>query len=450
MGETNLIMFTSPEELHQALTTIATGEGESMKITNEDLLRQTVIDQLVHTAVFSDNEPLKKEARVTIRQIASLVGAVSSSMHTYYLAIGEGKAPTTSTVPAINVRAMTFDFVRLVFRLKQAHRIGPVIFEIARSEIDYTAQRPDEFSVVILAAAIKENYRGPIFIQGDHFQFSARRYKEDPETETNKIKSLIKEAVDADFQNIDIDASTLVDLSQPTQDLQQAENYKVTSLLTAYIRSLQTKGTISIGAEIGHIGGKNSTPEELQAFMDGFLRIINGKIPGISKISVQTGTSHGGIPLPNGKIAEVKLDFSVIEKTGTAAREKYHIGGVVQHGASTLPNELFDQFPLHKTLEIHLATGFQNIIYDALPQTLKEEMYSWIEANYSKEWEEGWNKEQFIYKTRKKAIGPFKKQLWNLSEDEKKPIIESLEKQLTFLFQQLNVLNTLDVVEQYV
>lgn len=407
------------------------------------------IDNLIHTAVFSEDQKEKDEARSSIRKKAIEKGIILESIYNYYMAIGNGKISPSSTVPAINIRMMTYDTARIIFKLMLKHNIGPVVFEIARSEIEYTDQRPDEYAVAILAAAIKENYAGPVFVQGDHFQFSAKKYKENPTVEADKIKDLIKESADAGFYNIDIDASTLVDLSEPTVERQQRKNYIATADITEFVRKLKSNKVISIGAEIGHIGDKNSTVEDLDAFMKGYLEIIQNE-KGISKVSVQTGTSHGGIPLPNGKIADVKLDFSVIEKTGTMAREKYHIGGVVQHGASTLPNELFGEFPKHKTLEIHLATGFQNIVYDNMDASLREEMYKWIEENCKDEWEEGWSKDQFIYKCRKKAIGPFKKNLWKLSDEEKKPIIENLEKQLEFLFQKLNVFNTKEDVLKYV
>jgi len=41
------------------------------------------------------------------------------------------------------------------------------------------------------------------------------------------------------------------------------------------------------------------------------------------------------------------------------------MGGAVQHGASTLPDDMFDLFPKKGTMEVHLATGFQNIIFDS-------------------------------------------------------------------------------------
>ncbi|MEX2007527.1 MAG: class II fructose-bisphosphate aldolase [Candidatus Levyibacteriota bacterium] len=408
------------------------------------------IDSLIHTAVFSKDSSKKAASRREIRTEANKLGINLASIYDYYMAIGQGKVAPASTVPAINVRAMTYDTARVIFKLMLKHNIGTVVFEIARSEIEYTDQRPDEYATVVLAAAIKEGYKGPVFVQGDHFQFSAKRHKEDPKTETDKIKALIKESADAGFYNIDIDASTLVDLNLPTTDAQQEENYRTTIELTEYIRSLEKGQTISIGAEIGHIGDKNSTTADLDAFMQGYLKGLGNKMPGISKVSVQTGTSHGGIPLPDGKIADVKLDFSVLEDIGNLARETYHIGGVVQHGASTLPNELFGEFPKHKTLEIHLATGFQNIIYENMPDPLKQEIYEWVERSCKDEWEQDWNKEQFIYKCRKKAIGPFKKQMWELSEADKRPIIDTLEKQFSFLFKKLNVFNTREDILSYV
>ncbi len=412
--------------------------------------RETNVDTLISTAVFAKDEKVRKKARASIRKHAVSLGIVSSSLHSFYNSIGKGEVKDTFTVPAFNIRALTYDTARLIFRLSKKYNIFPFIFEIARSEIEYTDQRPDEYALCVLAAAIKENYKGPVFIQGDHFQFSKKRFLEDAKTETEKIKSLIKESIEAQFYNIDIDASTLVDLEKDNLTKQQKDNYSVTAELSLYIRSLEPKGiTVSIGGEIGHIGGKNSTKDDLIAFMNGYHSLIKKTVKGISKISVQTGTSHGGTVLSNGKIADVQLDFGVIRDTGKTAREKYHLGGVVQHGASTLPENLFSEFPKNKTLEIHLATGFQNIVYDTMPKKLKSKIYRWIENNLQKEWEKDWTKDQFLYKTRKKAIGPFKKELWSLSKKEKAPILHALEKQFLLLFKSLEVVDKKHLQDRY-
>src|SRR4029078_7940969 len=79
-------------------------------------------------------------------------------------------------VPAINVRAMAYDTARAVVRSAKNANAGAFIFEIARSEIGYTEHRPHEYAAVVLAAALRERFTGPIFIQGDHVQTNAKKY----------------------------------------------------------------------------------------------------------------------------------------------------------------------------------------------------------------------------------------------------------------------------------
>ena len=77
---------------------------------------------------------------------------------------------------------------------------------------------------------------------------------------TDEIRKACRDAIAAGYRNIDIDSSTLVDLSHPTLDAQQHENYMRAAELTALIRSLETDGvTVSVGGEIGEVGKKNST-----------------------------------------------------------------------------------------------------------------------------------------------------------------------------------------------
>jgi hypothetical protein len=212
--------------------------------------------------------------------------------------------------------------------------------------------------------------------------------------------------------------------------------------------------TVSVGAEIGEVGMKNSTVEELHAFMQGYNRSLAalGRLEGISKISVQTGTSHGGVVLPDGSIADVKLDLQALEALSKVAREEYRLAGAVQHGASTLPSNAFGNFPRIETAEIHLATNFQNIVFDhpRLPPELKQRMRTWLDENAASERKSGDTEEQFHYKARKKAIGPFKRELWGLAEDIRTAIAGDLERTFAFLFQQLNVNGTADHINRIV
>ncbi|WP_457621271.1 class II fructose-bisphosphate aldolase [Persephonella sp.] len=444
------VIAKSKEELINVISESVSVEGDLVNIKDEKKLRDKTIDDLIYTAVFSEDEGTKEEAKRIIRETANQFGAVAASIHDFYMAIGRGEVDNLTT-PAVNIRGMTYDVARQIFRVANKHNVGAFIFEIAKSEIGYTFQRPSEYASCVLAAAIKEGYKGPVFIQGDHFQFNAKKYAEDPEKELQAIKDLTEEAIKAGFYNIDIDPSTLVDYSKPSLKEQQYHNYINTAKMTQFIRDIEPEGvTVSIGAEIGHIGGKNSTVEEFEAFMGGYLSEIPEGMAGISKMSVQTGTEHGGIPLPDGTVAEVKLDFNVLKDIGKVAREKYGLGGTVQHGASTLPDELFDKFPESNCCEIHLATGFQNIMYDLIPEDFRNEIYEYIKENFKNEWKEGQTEQQFIYKTRKKGFGPFKYQWWTLEDQYKSRILEALYDKFEFLFDKLKVFNTKESVERYV
>jgi len=421
-------------------------------IIDEENLRSTLLDKLVYNAVFNENEAVIIACRWIVRGVATAYGAVSSSIQELYEAMGRGEV-SGFTVPAMNIRGTTYDVCRAAFRAALKRNVGALIFEIAKSEIGYTKQRPTEYVTAVLGAALREGFRGPVFIQGDHFQAKAAGYFSDKEKEIAGLKSLIAEAIDAGFYNIDIDSSTLVILERSSEEEQQRDNFEVAAQMTEYIRNLEPEGiTVSVGGEIGEVGGKNSTVEEFRVYMDGLNNALPQGMKGISKISVQTGTSHGGVPLPDGSIAKVKLDFSVLEDISKVGREEYGISGTVQHGASTLPDELFHRFPESEASEVHLATGFQNIIYDhsIFPDDFKRRIYAYLKEHHAKEWKEGQTEEQFIYKTRKKGFGPFKKEFWDLPDTVKAPIMSALEDKFGFLYEQLRVVDTKETVAKLV
>lgn len=426
-----------------------------VKITDATLFRDKILDELIYNLLLNKNAEIKNNCSWLIRECGYLLGIYTASIQPLYEARGKEEFKDV-TVPAINLRGLAYDSARAVIRTAINNQSLAFIFEIARSEIRYTFQRPLEYASVCIGAAIKEGFKGPLFIQGDHFQVNPRRYTEEPEAEIEDLKGLIREAADAGFYNIDVDSSTLVDLSKPTLVEQQRANFEVAAQLTAFIREIEPDGiTISVGAEIGEVGGKNSTEEELCAFMDGYLASLDNfgdNLKGISKISVQTGTSHGGVVLPDGNIAKVKLDLDTLKKLSYVSRKNYGLSGAVQHGASTLPDEAFHKFVENETAEVHLATGFQNIVYESknFPADLRKKMYRWLSRKCKDERKEGQTEEQFIYKTRKKAFGPFKRELMDLSQSLRDAIRKELETKFDFLFKQLNANDTETLVKQYV
>src|SRR3954471_18165410 len=416
------------------------------------------IDTLAWAAVFGATADERGTARYDIRQRAAAAGIRPASIHDLYLAMGRGEAGGF-TVPAINVRAMAYDTARAVIRSAKKLNAGAFIFEIARSEIGYTEQRPHEYTAIVLAAALREGFSGPIFLQGDHVQTNAKKYNSpERDKELATLRALIQEEIAAGFYNIDIDTSTLVDLDKPTLEAQQEVNVTLAADFTEFIRKCEPKGvTVSVGGEIGEVGGKNSDVHELHAYMKGYNATLKtrggGALAGLSKISVQTGTAHGGFINADGSVRkDVKIDLTTLEELSRLARKEYGLGGAVQHGASTLPPDAFDAFPRVGACEIHLATDFQNMVYEhpSFPADLKAEMFEWVRTNATEERKPKDTEEQFIYKARKKAIGPFKKQMWSISETARQAIGQSLEERFTFLMKQLKINDTQAAVAKFI
>jgi fructose/tagatose bisphosphate aldolase len=441
--------FASVQELLQGSRPAIELNG-GVRVKDPAAVRGDLIDRLAHTAVFGQGE-VRDAARWLIWELGWATGIKSASIDSLYQARAREEY-SGCTVPAINVRAMAYDFARAIVASAKRRNVGAFIFELARSEMGYTDQSCDEFATVMMAAAIKEGHTGPVFIQGDHYQADAKKYKTDAQGVIDGLKKLIREAIAAGYGNIDIDTSTLVDLSFPTLAEQQRANYERCAELASLIRDLEPQGvTISIGGEIGEVGKKNSTVEELEAFVGGFVKTFGANRRGLSKVSVNTGSSHGGVVLPDGSLLKVAIDFDTLREMSGAARG-HGMGGAVQHGASTLPPEYFSKFPEVGTLEVHLATEFQNIILDhgAFPADLKQQAYDWIRENLKDEWAKGDTEEQFIYKSRKKIWGPFKQQVWTLPESTRAAIRSQLEEKLEFLYEQLGVIDSRAIVEKFV
>ncbi|CAN5265295.1 class II fructose-bisphosphate aldolase [soil metagenome] len=436
-------------DLLRALAGMASVDADRLSVDDEPAFRRHGIRELAWTAAFSDDADTVSAARWLVWEASQQLGAPSCSIHDLYMARGRGEV-SGFTVPAVNLRTQVFDMAAAMCRAAAAIDAGAIIFELARSEQEYTYQRPGEYITSVLAGCVSAGWQGPVFVQGDHYQFNAKKYGADAEATTEAIRRLSREAVAVGYGNIDIDSSTLVDLSLPSVDEQQRVNYQRAAEIAAVIRQSEPAGlTVSIGGEIGEVGKQNSTEEELRIYVEGFRReferLAGSGTAGISKVSVQTGTSHGGVPLAGGGVAEVKLDFGTLERLSAVCRE-YGMAGAVQHGASTLPEELFHRFPEVETAEIHLATGFQNLLYEhpAFPADVLREIEQWCMDNTADERKDGESDTQFLYKTRKKALGPYKRQLWELAT--KDEILADQERKFRYLFEQLGVAGSREVV----
>lgn len=384
------------------------------------------MQELVRQIIFGEN---KKEAEEKIKKIARGRGIFLTSTQKFYEKIARGDYKGF-TVPAFNIRTLVFDVARALFRAVKKQRVGPFIVELAQSEMDYTSQSPEEYVSCVLAAALEEKFQGPLFLQGDHFHLRENKLRH---WSSSELKNVVKKVIKAGFYNIDIDCSNLA----------PEDNFSQTAYFTNFIRQIEPQNlTISIGGEVGEIGGKNTTLEELDSFIHGYQEALSkyGCLKGIIKVAVQTGTSHG-----HGGV----IDFTTLRELAGKAKE-YGLAGIVQHGASMLTEDQLKEFSRLGICEIHLATIFQNIIYESFyfPEELKEKIYSWLKNKFSKEKRATETEMQFLYKFRKRALGTFKEEIWSLPQKNIDKICEELEEKFTFFLKVLNVSGTKDLISE--
>jgi len=477
--------FANTQAVKNALGGILEINTWGVRVIDEARLRNELIDKLVYDATFNTDPAIVKLCRELIRSAAEAQGAVLGSVYELYR--HKASDPRRYTIPAINIRGMAYNTSRAVFASAVDNNVGVMLFEIAKSEMGYSNQRPAELTTSVLAAAIKEGYKHTVYMQGDHFQVAAKDFQENPEKAIEGVKKLIREAIEAGFYQVDLDMSTLVDWSLPTVDEQQKNNYTNTAFLTAYVRDLERELgldkagiVVNLGGEIGEIGmgldkgqQQNSTIEDLRAFMKGYNAELKRlsvekdyELQPITKLAIQTGTKHGGVRGAKGEIVKAKVSFNTIAELSKVAREEYGLAGVVQHGASTLPAEYFTVFAgnempqglsidesllnetnkqvlsVNPTAEVHLATAYQDTVLDhqQFPQSLRAQIKEHILVKFPVK--EGQDPEKVFIDNRKNAWAPFKVQVWNLSGGIQDAMRESLKNQFDTVFNNLGVKNS--------
>ena len=117
------MLYTTKENLLSDLKDIIDiQKNGTIKIIDQDTLRNKKIDTLVYNAVFNKETAIKNISRWLIRSTSNNLGIISSSIQSLYEAIGK-KQFQGFTVPAINIRGLTYDVARSIFRA--AKRIMP-------------------------------------------------------------------------------------------------------------------------------------------------------------------------------------------------------------------------------------------------------------------------------------------------------------------------------------
>ena len=285
-----------------------------------------------------------------------------------------------------------------------------------------------EYITSVLAGCIHAGWRGPVFVQGDHYQFNAGKYAADPEATTEAIKKATRDAIGVGYGNIDIDSSTLVDLSQPTVDDQQRVNYERAAEISALIREVQPADMpVSIGGEIGEVGKQNSTEEELRTYLDGYRATLD-RLAGPSTLGPLQGqrpdrheprwrAAARAAASPRSRSTSARSSGCRWWRASTA----WPAPSSTVHRRCRTSSSIAS--PRSRRPRSTSPPASRTLLYEhpAFPADLQREIDEWCVANLADERKPGESDDVFIYKTRKKALGPFKRQLWELVDQGRDP-----------------------------
>lgn len=467
MQKINYQDFKQVQELHHMLQEIASfdAQGKIVKINSEQKLQEEIIWQLQYTASVHENPEIKKEAINIINAIAYHLKLEPSSNYVYYGEKAEGKN-LFATTPAINCRMLTFHTVRAALLAYQQLKLPHIVFELALSEQGYTGQKIDEYASLVKAAYISCGFKNTkIYLQGDHYQADPKKYAENPEQEIQRIKEVIKSSIEQGVYNIDIDTSKF-ETADPnkTPKENQAMNAKLTAEFLYYIRSLEKEMIfpciISVGGEVGEVGSLNTKFPEVNGYLallyeemfqqikkDPKKNIVLSGFKGLSKVSINVGSAHGGQLGPDGKpLDNVPLDFQAHHDLFMQGKDPFNPGKhivTVQHGASTLPKHYFALFPAMHVGEIHLATGFQNITWDVIEQhepELHKRMKKMVFEKFADKVKSHPTEAVGFNKERKHITQFFKKELLTMKPKTLEALELALSKEFTDIMHSLYVL----------
>ena len=431
------------------------GAGVSVRrgqvtVAKDGALASPAMDQLARAAVFGDDDE-KQHARWLIWELGQAVGVRPASIHDLYLARGRGETHGF-TVPAINVRGMAYDTARAIFRTAIALEAGAFILEIARSEIAYTDQRPAEYVAVMLAAALREGFRGPVFIQGDHFQINAKKFAAERRHRGERRQ-------DAGHARRSRPASTTSTSTRrrsststkPTLDEQQRLNYEVGVDILTTVRELQPQKRDDFGWRRDRRGRHGEQHRRRAARVHGRVR---RRAAARRRGLVEDQRAIGDVARRGGAGGRLDRRREARPRHARAPLE----GGARRVSACRRGAAWGVDAARQRVQQLSKARDGGDPPGDELPEHAvrspagrsPRDDLQWLAANAKDERKPNDSDEQFYYKTRKKALGPFKRQLWDLPDATKATLAKAYDEKFTFLFKQLAIGGTAPIVAKFV
>ncbi|MFH1788384.1 MAG: class II fructose-bisphosphate aldolase [Candidatus Altiarchaeota archaeon] len=247
-----------------------------------------------------------------------------------------------------------------------------VLFEIAKSEIGYTGQSPQDFYDGITGMAAELDFNTPYAIHGDHITI-----KDSTPESTASARKLIEDEVAAGFTSYAIDASHNFNFDGKTVREQLSDNIAITVELADLIPS-----EACLEVEVGEVGRTNAdgtkkltSVEESVTFIEALQE--QGVKPDL--LAINNGTIHGNIFDEQGNIVEqVGIDIATTKAIADAIAP---LGvRIAQHGITGTPLRLMHLLIDAGIAKGNVGTNWQNVVVENLPGELLAKMNEWTLA----------------------------------------------------------------------
>jgi len=283
-----------------------------------------------------------------------------------------------------------------------------VMFEIARSEIGYTAQNPKQFMDMITKTAEELEFNQPYAVHGDHITI-----KENTPEAVASAEQLIKDEIAAGFTSYAIDASHNFNMDGKTVAEQLADNIEITTKLAGLIPL-----DAGLEVEVGEVGrtdpktGKKALTSVEEATT--FIKAVTDAGFKPNLLATNNGSIHGNIFDKDGNIVEqVGID---IGRTKAIAKAIAPYGVyVAQHGITGTPLNLMHLLIEAGVFKGNVGTNWQNIALEAMPKDLVAKMEEWTlaskHAEKTKAKKPGISQKELIAKNIKHSIKEFKTEI---------------------------------------
>ena len=446
---------SSVGELLDALAGIAHVEGGQLVIDDDRPSASAASTSAVWSATFSEEHPdVIEVARWLIWEASQLLGSPSASIHELYMARGRGEV-SGFTVPAVNIRTQVFDMAGAMCRAAESIDAGTIIFELARSEQEYTYQRPGEYITSVLAGCIGAGWQGPVFVQGDHYQFNAKKYAADPEATTEAITAPDPRG---DRRRLRQHRHRLVDAGRSgAADRRSSSSARTTSARRRCRRSSARSSRPtrrSASAARSARSASRTRPRRSCAPTSTAIATTLRELAGR-----RAGPFQGQRPDRHHRTAACRCPAAAWRRSrSTSGRSsdcrRWPASTAWPAPSSTAPRRCPTSCSTASRRSRRPRSTSRPASRTCSTSTRRSRATCWPRsragaiANTADERKDGESDDQFLYKTRKKALGPYKRQLWELpGKDE---IIAGQESKLRYLFEQLAIAGTRELVERYV